>query len=331
MTWVFTEPAFGDMIRVKAGSVYHYGIFLSEDEILQFGKNPSLRGPALPDEVEVLSTDIDDFLAGGFLEVASLSKKEKKACRTKDAVAAYARARLGEKGYHVLYHNCEHFATAALFGRARSLQAEALPLPKEALLRVYLAVLPEKVSHGRLYPSLRDKEVRAVGNERLRREKFFAWKLLEYAFSDTFGLKMKHCVFTKDENGKWHTPDLHFSISHGGGAVAVAVGLTPIGVDIEATSEKKSTRLLDIVLTDKEKEVLKALSEQEKNDYFYKIWTRKEALFKKSGQAAFRPAEIESAQDGVIDLILTLGDKRFVLSVASENAEKALIVPDINL
>ena len=59
MKWILGEPKSGDMIRVKSGTVYHYGVYVSDDEVIQFGLAPAAR-PALKDsEVEVLSTDID--------------------------------------------------------------------------------------------------------------------------------------------------------------------------------------------------------------------------------------------------------------------------------
>ena len=40
MKWLPGECRPGDMIRVRLGSIYHYGIFVSEDEIVQFGPPP---------------------------------------------------------------------------------------------------------------------------------------------------------------------------------------------------------------------------------------------------------------------------------------------------
>jgi hypothetical protein len=34
MKWQLTQPVAGDMIRVKLGSIYHYGVFVSEDEVI---------------------------------------------------------------------------------------------------------------------------------------------------------------------------------------------------------------------------------------------------------------------------------------------------------
>ena len=126
MKWLLTEPRYGDMIRVKSGTVYHYGVYVSDDEVIQFGLAPAAR-PALKDsEVEVLFTDIDTFLSGQFLEVAEFDRKEKKANRTPDEAVSTARARLGERGYHILYNNCEHFANECVRGKHSSEQVDGV-------------------------------------------------------------------------------------------------------------------------------------------------------------------------------------------------------------
>ena len=115
MKWTFDEPKAGDIIRVCLGEIYHYGIYVSDEEIIQFGEPPTtiLRKD---DEVEVCVTGIEGFLCSKFLEVAQLDKKELKKSRTKDEVVSIARSRIGEKGYSILYNNCEHFVNECVFG-----------------------------------------------------------------------------------------------------------------------------------------------------------------------------------------------------------------------
>ena len=120
MKWLTCEPSYGSMIRVQAGSIHHYGVYVSPDEVIQFGLAPNAR-PGLKDsDIEVLSTDIDTFLAGQFLEVAEFDRKEKKTHPTPEEAVARARSRLGEKGYHILYNNCEHFVNECAFGKSNS-------------------------------------------------------------------------------------------------------------------------------------------------------------------------------------------------------------------
>ena len=74
MKWVLKQAKKGDMVRVKLGMIYHYGVFVSEDEIIQFGLAPLLRQDVKVCDIEVCASDVDVFLAGGFLEVAEFDK-----------------------------------------------------------------------------------------------------------------------------------------------------------------------------------------------------------------------------------------------------------------
>ena len=84
MKWVMDAPERGDMIRVELGGIYHFGIYVSDEEVIQFGMAPSRRAMLHDSEVEVLSSDIDSSLAGGFLEVCRFDRKERKKNRSAD-------------------------------------------------------------------------------------------------------------------------------------------------------------------------------------------------------------------------------------------------------
>lgn len=126
MKWILGEPKSGDMIRVKAGTVHHYGVFVSDSEVIQFGLAPNARPNVKDSDIEVLSTDIDTFMQGQFLEVAQFDRKEKKTHPTSTEAVTAARSRLGEKGYHILYNNCEHFAYACVTGKPYSEQVDGV-------------------------------------------------------------------------------------------------------------------------------------------------------------------------------------------------------------
>ena len=65
MHWTMKDPAMGDMIRVELGGIYHYGIYVSDDEVIQFGLAPNRRVLLQDSQVQVLASDIDTFLAFG--------------------------------------------------------------------------------------------------------------------------------------------------------------------------------------------------------------------------------------------------------------------------
>ena len=118
MNWVEKDPKFGDMIRTKVQFYHHYGIFVSENEVIQFGlPDDPMRSAA---EIRVLSTDVLTFLQGGDLEVMVPGKEERKQMRSPERIAAIARQRIGEDGYHILHNNCEHFANDCVFGQPHS-------------------------------------------------------------------------------------------------------------------------------------------------------------------------------------------------------------------
>lgn len=112
------------MIRVRVGSMYHYGIYLSDDEVIQFGLPPIDGAVRNSEDVKVLVTDVDVFHCGNFLETAELGFFEKRKARKAEEIAAYARSRIGSGGYDILKNNCEHFAYECVFGKGRSIQSE---------------------------------------------------------------------------------------------------------------------------------------------------------------------------------------------------------------
>ena len=118
MRWVEKTPAFGDIIRTKVQFYHHYGIFVSEEEVIQFGlPNDPFRSA---NEIKVLSSDIHAFLQGGEIEVAEPEGAMRKKMRAPEQIVSLARQRLGEGGYDILHNNCEHFVNECAFGEASS-------------------------------------------------------------------------------------------------------------------------------------------------------------------------------------------------------------------
>ena len=126
MKWSYIEPSKGDMVRVAVGSIYHFGIYVSDDEVIQFGLPPSRRSRLMDSEVEVLASGIDEFLDGGFLEVCEFDRKERKNNRTPDEIVSYARSKIGMRGYHIIHNNCEHFANECVSGSKVCSQTDSL-------------------------------------------------------------------------------------------------------------------------------------------------------------------------------------------------------------
>lgn len=118
MKWTADMPKYGDIIRVKVKFYHHYGIFVDEDCVVQFGM-PDNTG-VNPDDIEVITTNIDTFRNGGAVETAAFSVLERMKKQSSEKIVETALSRIGEKGYNILHNNCEHFVNECVFGEAES-------------------------------------------------------------------------------------------------------------------------------------------------------------------------------------------------------------------
>lgn len=120
MSWSEKEPKSGDIIRTRVSFYYHYGIFVNEGEIIQFGLPDNICQAA--DSVKVLSSDIYTFLNGGELETLVPDRSLRKIMNSPCVTVQNARARIGEGGYNVQSNNCEHFVVSCAFKESRDIE-----------------------------------------------------------------------------------------------------------------------------------------------------------------------------------------------------------------
>lgn len=212
MKWTAKQPATGDMIRVRLGNIYHYGVYASRGEVIQFGLAPCARPHLKDSEIEVCASDLDTFLCGGQVEVAE-PEQGKDSVRSPEQVVSYARQSLGRRGYHLLKNNCEHFAYECVTGKpycSQTADVRALfrSLP---IVDVYVAAIPPDAALTRSSQAL-----------------------LEYALERTFGLRAEQLTCQESTPGCWTSEKCSFSIAHCQDAMAVAVSRASVGVHIEA-------------------------------------------------------------------------------------------------
>lgn len=121
--WAIKEPSKGDHIRVNRGIYSHHGIYVSDDEVIHF---TGTEDDSILDwsKNEVIKTGIDYFLRGGSLEVKEYTEYELSDLYPVEHIVNYARACLGDRGYNLVFNNCEHFANVCTLGRFRSKQVE---------------------------------------------------------------------------------------------------------------------------------------------------------------------------------------------------------------
>ena len=120
--WEMKEPYIGAHIRVQIQSIYHHGIYIGNDEVIQFGLLCDMLKPK--EEVRVLVSSIEEFLQGGFLEVRVFDRKERKIKNDDLKIVEIAKSKLGEDGYDIVHNNCEHFANFCIFNKKESKQID---------------------------------------------------------------------------------------------------------------------------------------------------------------------------------------------------------------
>lgn len=313
MKWTFREAEYGDIVRVKAGELYHYGIYVSEEEIIQFGLSPFHNSGTLK-EIFVCTSDVDNFLFGGFMEVEKLDRKEKKKRRSPDATVNAARARIGEGGYDILCNNCEHFVYECAFGRRYCEQSDIFfrTNPMQ-LAEIYIRRYPFETENGKIYPAERKKEIKKCKNEDLKREKYYAWKLLEYALDNAKGIDIRKAKLYKAGN-KWCSDQCFFSISHTDDLVLVAVSSKNVGADIEKCDLERFVSFdNDELLCENEKAAFESLDGEKRAEKLNRLWTLKEAAYKHSGDGIFSPCAFDTnKKPSVVRKVRSNGKEYFV-------------------
>lgn len=123
--WKLVDLYPGAHIRVKIKNYYHHGIYIGNDEVVQFGHPFNVNED--PKNVLVIRSPIEDFAGpANFIEVYQYSKKELKLKNKDEDIIKIALSHLGEGGYNILENNCEHFANRCVFNKSISLQVDEI-------------------------------------------------------------------------------------------------------------------------------------------------------------------------------------------------------------
>ena len=183
---------------------------------------------------------------------------------------------------------------------------------------VFLAALPERDIDGVLFPEERQREVFAKKNPIAARESFFAWRLLEIAVMQTFGQTLEEAGLVKSD-GRWSARDFDISISHGGGALAVAISSRSVGIDLEPLfGDSDCEGIARRFFSDDELSRYLSTPKEARRETFLRIWTAKEAIFKSRAAAAFSPKDTDSYSQRVHTQTVGISDRSYIISVATE-------------
>ena len=122
--WIKKKPSYGDQIRVNRGLYFHHGIYVSDDEVIQYASPTGSE--VSPATALIISTNLKTFLKDGIVEVREYDNEELKKVRSKEEIVKFARNMLGSGlgEYNIIENNCEHFSNYCAFGKKESNQVE---------------------------------------------------------------------------------------------------------------------------------------------------------------------------------------------------------------
>lgn len=132
-----------------------------------------------------------------------------------------------------------------------------------------------------------DEQRRAQAFKRGKEDYIASRWLLRSCLARYTGTAPASINFARTGQGKPFIPHskIHFSLSHSGHWALLAVASTPLlGVDIEANRRVRDlTGIAERYYHPREYTQLQTLPEDLQTDYFYRLWTLKEAFFKALG------------------------------------------------
>lgn len=328
MKWLPGNCEPGDLIRVHLGAICHYGVFVSPDEVIQFGEPPVRTLDRDDASLSVCATDMEGFACGQIVEIARPEKGDPFRRRPTGEIIRSARDRLGEKGYSLLHNNCEHFAYECVYGVRYCEQEETVRsrLRSRPVLDVYVAKTSEFPSESRMpVCAARCAEIARTADPGLKESRTADWLLLEDGLFRSLGLRADRLTFKKALNGKWHCAEAFFSLSHSEHFVCAAVSNRPVGVDLEEpdmfarrfSGPDALGRLVSHICGPREErpcDIGRAMT----------LWMRKESLYKASEAMIYAPKRI-AGDSASVRTGLTGTDPVTALAVSGEHLRAAKI------
>lgn len=143
-----------------------------------------------------------------------------------------------------------------------------------------------------ILPFFVKQDLKRITNEKVVCQKKAAYGLLHYALLKFLNFNDDFSRITKTKNGKPICENYHFSISHSGDLVAVALSSDNVGIDIENTNKKFNFERLKKVMLHESEKGITITSPQD----LIGLWVKKEAKFKFDGEKTFFPNQIVTAR-----------------------------------
>ncbi len=159
--------------------------------------------------------------------------------------------------------------------------------------------------------------VRIYKEEKSRNLSGYAWMFLKDILKCDFEIDLESKVITCNEYGKPCIAGIYFNISHSKNMIAIAVGDSNVGIDIEAKSnfeiQIKSKYFLNWLRDD---ELFEFNFAEDKLGFLAKAWTKKEAILKFKGLGIQSLNDFKVLNDAVdFYEIEDLNKEKYVVSV----------------
>lgn len=181
-------------------------------------------------------------------------------------------------------------------------------------VELYVSALPDLPIEYPIYPQEREDEIRSLSDVTAQREKHFVWRLLARAVKERLGLELSELGLRR-KNGKWCSERAEFSISHSGGALAVAISSLPVGVDIEPLDNKSRDGIARRFFSEGELSAYLSAKDDMREEAFLRIWTAKEAAFKSTGAEVFAPSSVDTSSLSVYTDKIDVDGREYVIAV----------------
>ena len=172
-------------------------------------------------------------------------------------------------------------------------------------------------------PSNRLEKIKKSTNINYIKESLGAQLLLNKILKERFLLDLNKIEYIYNENFKPYLKDIpiYFSITHSNNIVCLAVEkYTEIGIDLELI-KKHNTSVAKKIMNDKEYEIYQKIKtfNDEQNNYFYELWTKKESYVKRYGTSiTINPKNIDISKgeqnNEFISKIIEINNKQYMLS-----------------
>ncbi len=186
-------------------------------------------------------------------------------------------------------------------------------------IHVFAARYPFKVLSD-FVPVSRQAEIADCGNPEVAKSKYYVFKLLEIALKDIYNVDLHNCGITRLPCGKWQCSVCQLSMTHSGNFVAVAVSDLPVGIDAELVDPIRfNDKLQSRIFTESEAVVASKMNDGERSIYANRIWTIKEAIFKRSGADKFVAGRIDTTVADARSVSVVADGKQYYLTVASSH------------